>query len=138
LLFQGVVPHKRVYLVQVRNIVSEERLNQLRNGVVIRIKGDVEYLTTPCEVSIVTNPEMITKQAYALDTRIPLTWLMITLTEGKFHQVRKMVKAVHHQCKRLIRVAIEDLTLGDLPPGCVREINEMDFFEQLKIGAPTN
>ena len=133
LLFQGAVPHKREYLVQVKNMVSEERLNLLRTGVTIRIKGDIEYTTTPCQVSIVTNPELIVKQAHGLPAYIAVTWLLITLTEGKFHQVRKMVNAVHHKCKRLIRVAIEDIELGDLEPGCVKEIEEKDFFKQLKI-----
>jgi 23S rRNA pseudouridine2457 synthase len=133
LLFQGAVPHKRVYLVQVVNIVNEERLNRLKTGVAIRIKGGEDYITPACEVSIVANPELLAKQAYALPDYIPVTWLLISLTEGKFRQVRKMVKAIHHKCKRLIRVSIEDLVLGDLEPGAVREIDEQDFFRLLKI-----
>jgi 23S rRNA pseudouridine2457 synthase len=133
LLFQGSVQHKRVYLVQVVNKVNEESLNKLRAGVTIRIKGGEDYITPACEVSIVANPETLAKQAHALPDYIPVTWLLITLTEGKFRQVRKMVKAIHHKCKRLIRVSIEDLVLGDLEPGCVKEIAEHDFFELLKI-----
>jgi 23S rRNA pseudouridine2457 synthase len=133
LLFQGKVPHKRIYLVQVKNIVTEERLQQLRNGVTIRIKNNVEYTTNPCEVHIVKNPELIVKQATPLPDYIAVTWLLITLTEGKYHQVRKMVSAVHHKCKRLIRVAIEDLELGNIAPGEVLEIEENDFFKKLKI-----
>ncbi|QEC69137.1 rRNA pseudouridine synthase [Panacibacter ginsenosidivorans] len=133
LLFQGAVPHKRVYLVQVVNKVSEESLNKLRTGVTIRIKGGEDYITPVCEVSIVESPELLAKQAHALPEYIPVTWLLIILTEGKFRQVRKMVKAIHHKCKRLIRVSIEDLVLGDLEPGCVKEIEEKDFFELLKI-----
>jgi 23S rRNA pseudouridine2457 synthase len=136
LLFQGPVPHKRVYLVQVKNKVTEERLQQLRRGVTIRIKDNAEYTTSPCEVEIVTHPEKIVKQAHALPDYIAITWLLISLTEGKYHQVRKMVSAVHHKCKRLIRVAIEDLQLGDLAPGKVREIGEDDFFRLLKIEWP--
>lgn len=133
LLFQGAVPHKRVYLVQVMNHVSEESLNKLKTGVTIRIKGGEDYTTPPCEVSIITNPELLAIQAHALPAYIPVTWLLITLTEGKFRQVRKMVKAIHHKCKRLIRVSIEDIVLGDLKPGCVKEIPEQDFFRLLKI-----
>jgi 23S rRNA pseudouridine2457 synthase len=44
-----------------------------------------------------------------------------------------MTAAVKHRCKRLIRLSIEDLTLGDLQPGEVKEIEEQDFFKQLKI-----
>jgi 23S rRNA pseudouridine2457 synthase len=59
--------------------------------------------------------------------------VLITLTEGKFHQVRKMVAAAHHRCIRLIRVAIEDIYLGSLPAGAVQEIKEDDFFKLLDL-----
>jgi 23S rRNA pseudouridine2457 synthase len=65
--------------------------------------------------------------------KISFTWIRISLTEGKFHQVRKMMAAIHHRCKRLIRISIEELTLGDLQPGCIKEISEEDFFALLKI-----
>jgi 23S rRNA pseudouridine2457 synthase len=136
LLFQGVQPHKRVYFVQVKNKVTSERLQQLQNGVSIRIRGNMLYNTGTCEVEILENPSLLVPQAHALPHYIPVTWLRISLTEGKYHQVRKMVSAVQHKCKRLIRVAIEDLVLGDLAPGCVREIAENDFFELLKIEKP--
>ena len=61
------------------------------------------------------------------------SWVLISLTEGKFHQVRKMVAAVHHRCIRLIRVAIEDICLGNLPAGQVRELEEADFFKLLAL-----
>jgi 23S rRNA pseudouridine2457 synthase len=44
-----------------------------------------------------------------------------------------MVTAVKHRCQRLIRISIEDLALDGLQPGEVREIEEADFFEKLKI-----
>ena len=58
---------------------------------------------------------------------------MMTLTEGKFHQVRKMVNAVGHRCIRLIRVSIENLHLDGLVPGEVKEIEEVKFFELLRL-----
>lgn len=133
LLFQGEVPHKRTYLVQVGHIVNEERLHQLRTGVNIQIKGGANYITTPCEVEIVQKPPALPDRPVEFRPDLPHTWLLITLTEGKFHQIRKMVTAVRHRCKRLIRVSIEDLTLQDLPPGGVREIEEEVFFKLLKI-----
>src|SRR4029079_17980396 len=36
LLFQGETAHKRTYLVQVKNVVSEETLEKLRTGIRIR------------------------------------------------------------------------------------------------------
>ena len=133
LLFESKTPHKRTYLVRVNNVVSDESLLQLQTGVSIKIKGGADYTTPPCDVEIVKNPENLAVHQQELRGYVPHTWLRITLTEGKFHQVRKMVTAVRHRCKRLIRVSIEDLELGDLGPGCVKEIGEEDFFTRLKI-----
>ncbi len=133
LLFEGKVPHKRTYLVRVKHKVSPESLESLRSGVTIRIKGGEDYITPPCDVEIVENPANLTDEQQERRENVAHTWLSITLTEGKFHQVRKMVTAVNHRCKRLIRVSIEDLELGDLPPGKIREIEEEDFFKKLKL-----
>ena len=133
LLFEGSVPHKRVYLVQVKHEVSEDTLQLLRQGVSIIVKGGGNYITQPCQVEIVQDPGDYFNDTKPLMLRPPYTWLLLTLTEGKFHQVRKMVDVVHHQCRRLIRVAIEDLMLGEIPAGGVQEIEEVEFFEKLKI-----
>lgn len=136
LLFLGDTPHKRTYLVQVNNELSQENLRMLQTGVSIRVKNGAFYTTPPCDVSIVNNATSIVNTATTPLLYGPHTWLMITLTEGKFHQVRKMMAAIRHRCKRLIRISIEDLQLGDLEPGGIKEMNEHDFFRLLKIGIP--
>lgn len=136
LLFLGDSPHKRTYLVQVNNALSAENLYRLQSGINIRVKGGVDYTTPPCDVVIVAQPELIHQNATTLPQYGPHTWLLISLTEGKYHQVRKMMGAICHRCKRLIRVSIEELTLGTLEPGCVRELEEKDFFNQLNIAEP--
>lgn len=133
LLFESKEPHKRKYLVQVEKHVTPERLNELQTGISIRVKGGGYYTTAPCNVEIVEKPVDLHKRGHEYREDLPHTWLTIELTEGKYHQIRKMVSAVHHHCKRLIRVSIEDLLLGDLQPGKVREIEEVEFFEKLKI-----
>ncbi len=133
LLFSSKVPHKRTYLVMVKNVVSPERLQELISGVTISGKGGIDYTTPACEVSIVQKPTDLFKGSFELIENWPHTWLMITIYEGKYHQIRKMVSAVHHRCQRLIRLSIEDLQLADLQPGCVKEIEENDFFARLKI-----
>jgi 23S rRNA pseudouridine2457 synthase len=67
---------------------------------------------------------------------IESTWLSITITEGKFRQVRKMVAAIRHRCMRLLRTSIEDMELGNLQPGAIKEVDESTFFSQLKLKAP--
>ncbi|MEO6229345.1 MAG: pseudouridine synthase [Ferruginibacter sp.] len=133
LLFSSDQPHKRTYLVQVNNILSPQSLQLLQTGISIKIKGGVNYTTPPCDVEIVAHPENLYKTAVTLSEFGPHTWLIITLTEGKYHQVRKMIGAVRHRCKRLIRISIESLELGNLAPGCILEIPEKIFFEKLAI-----
>lgn len=133
LLFQGAVPHKRTYWVLVNDKVSEQQLTQLRNGVQFKIAGGQLYTTKPCEVFIAKKPPSFHPIPYTPNERVPHTWLSITLTEGKFHQVRKMLAAVRLKCKRLVRTSIEDLALDNLLPGEVKELNEDAFFKLLKI-----
>jgi 23S rRNA pseudouridine2457 synthase len=133
LLFESKVPHKRTYIVQVRHQVTQQSLEQLRTGVNIRIKGGEHYITTPCDAAIIEKPEGLYNRIDDFNEALPHTWLSITLTEGKYHQIRKMTDALRHRTKRLIRVSIEDLNLGNLQPGCVQEIEEATFFTQLKI-----
>ena len=136
LLFESEVPHKRAYLVQVKKIVSEETLQKLRTGITIRVKGGGDYVTTPCDIEIIPDPTIYLAKFHIKHEFAPTTWLLMSLTEGKFHQVRKMVAAVNHQCKRLIRVSIEDLALGDLVPGGVKELEEETFFRLLRLNEP--
>jgi 23S rRNA pseudouridine2457 synthase len=133
LLFSSEQPHKRTYLVQVEKVMSQETLEKLRNGVSIRTKGGGYYQTTACEIDMIERPMNLPPREHEFREDLPQTWLRMSLTEGKFHQIRKMVSVVYHDCKRLIRVSIEDLELNDLPPGGVREIEEDTFFDLLKI-----
>lgn len=137
LLFLGDEPHKRTYLVQINNVLSDENLKRLQNGINIRIKTGVTYTTSPCDVSLVTNPEILYDLGDRLTAWPPFTWLLISITEGKFHQVRKMIAATGHKCKRLIRISIEDLELNGLKAGEVQELEEADFFKKLKINYKT-
>lgn len=132
-LFLGEVPHKRTYLVLVRDRMSDERVARLRDGIEIKIKGGGNYVTQACDIEIVSAPKNLAESIFAYDEGIPHTWLKISLVEGKFHQVRKMMKAVHHPVRRLIRLSIEDLEVADMLPGEVRELQEQEIYERLKI-----
>lgn len=131
LLFQGPVPHKRTYLVQVKNKMSEETAQRLAAGIEISAKTGTTFTTTPCEVKIVNKPMGLTEIGKPLHENVVTTWLTITLTEGKFHQVRKMVASVNHKCLRLIRISIENIELGKMNSGEVIEVNESFFFNKL-------
>ena len=136
LLFQGTKAHTRRYLVLVKNNVTEETLTLLRNGIVLKTTGGADYLSKPYHIERIEQATSV--YPYAIDEReaFPHTWLLISLTEGKFHQVRKMVFAVGHRCLRLIRISIEELTLEGLEPGGVKELDEDDFFTLTGIRHP--
>ncbi len=133
LLFQGETLHRRTYLVQVNKTVTDEELQKLRSGISFQVKGGKDYTSTPCEVAIVDNPLHLFKAGYELPRQLTYTWLVFTLTEGKFHQVRKMVAGIKHRVQRLIRISIEDVVLGDLHPGGVIEMEEKQLFQKLNI-----
>jgi 23S rRNA pseudouridine2457 synthase len=133
LLFQGPIPHKRTYLVQVKNEMTNDTARQIAAGMEISAKTGAIFKTTPCEVKIVQKLEGLFEVGQPLHENAITTWVTIILTEGKFHQVRKMVAAVHHKCIRLIRTSIEDIKLGDMQPGEVLEITEQLFFSKLHL-----
>jgi 16S rRNA pseudouridine516 synthase len=54
------------------------------------------------------------------------THVRITLTEGRYHQVRRMFVAVGNHVERLHRAAIGSLELGELPPGSWRTLSADD------------
>ena len=133
LLFQGEKPHVRTYLVQVKNKMTLETAKRLEQGIEISANDGSIYLTSPCTVKLVEQPDYITEPLIPLHPNAENSWIEISLTEGKFHQVRKMVAAVHHKCIRLIRIAIEDIHVQGLKPGQVVEVDETYFFEKLHI-----
>ncbi len=60
-------------------------------------------------------------------------WLEVELTEGKNRQIRRMVESLGLECLRLIRVAIHDIELGDLPKGSFRHLERPEVQRLLKI-----
>jgi 23S rRNA pseudouridine2605 synthase len=61
-------------------------------------------------------------------------WYRVTLTEGRNRQIRRMFHALGYKVKRLVRVSIGPLELGDLAAGAVREL-EARWVEALRAGA---
>ena len=133
LLFLASKPHLRTYLVMVQNEITPATLQQLHDGIPIKIKNAETYIAKPTAIKIVSDAAAL--YPFATDRReiYPHTWLLITLTEGKFRQVRKMVLAARHRCLRLIRLSISNITLGDLKPGEVREVDGDSFYGLLGI-----
>jgi 23S rRNA pseudouridine2457 synthase len=136
LLFETKLKHKRCYLVLARGVVSDEAIGQLAEGVEIPLRNHKgNFITTACTAIRITAPLEI--YPFAIDFREAYahTWLLLTLTEGKFRQVRKMMFSVKHPCMRLIRVSIEAVSLLGMSPGTVTEVSEDYFFNNLNLSA---
>lgn len=119
---------EKEYWVQVDGDLTEEAINQLQNGVEISIEGK-PYKTLPCSAfRFGTKPQLPVRRKKIRDERHgPTSWLSVTLTEGKYRQVRKMTAAVGFPTLRLIRVRIGNHKLGNLKPGEVVEVRQFDL-----------
>jgi 23S rRNA pseudouridine2457 synthase len=128
LIFSKEKKHMRTYLVMVRNYVNEETFQLLKSGVVIKIKNGQDYLAKTHSLSRIADPVSLYPWSADFREAYPHTWLLISLTEGKYHQVRKMTLTLRHRCLRLIRLSIENLTIDGIGPGKVKELNMETFY----------
>lgn len=112
---------EKEYHVMVDGKATPKHIAQLKSGVDISVQGKI-YTTKPCKASILTNTEHIIPRFVRDKRHGETSWLSITLTEGKFRQVRKMTAKIGLPTLRLVRVRIGSYTLGDLLPSEVRQI----------------
>lgn len=105
-------PKKHVdkeYLVKVRDSISEEDCRKLSEGVDI---GD-ENPTAPAKVERVAEKE-----------------ILLTIREGRFHQVKRMLQAVGNEVLYLKRLSMGSLRLPeDLEKGAYRPLSEEELYK---------
>jgi 23S rRNA pseudouridine2457 synthase len=117
--------HPRKYAVQVEGEPQEEQLETLRNPIELRIKKH-DHRTKPCLALELDAPSFPDRIPPIRERKsVPTSWLMLTLTEGKNRQVRKMTAYVGLPTLRLIRTRIGSLALEDLelPLGAVVKLD---------------
>ena len=105
-------PKKHVdkeYLVKVRDSISEDDCRKLSEGVDI---GD-EKPTAPAKVERVAEKE-----------------ILLTISEGRFHQVKRMLQAVGNEVLYLKRLSMGSLRLPkDLEKGAYRPLSEDEIYK---------
>ena len=117
---------EKEYYAQVDGIITNEAIQELKNGIEIGINGE-KYLTRPCQATkIIETPNFPERAKKIRDERHgPTSWLSITLTEGKYRQVRKMTAAVGFPTLRLVRVRIGNIGIEKMDAGDVEEITSI-------------
>lgn len=105
---------KKTYLVQVEGEASDDALEQLRSGVMLK-----DGLTRPATAEWVEEPEGLWPRNPPIRFRasIPTSWLELIITEGRNRQVRRMTAAVNFPTLRLVRLSVGEWSLGKLKPG---------------------
>jgi 23S rRNA pseudouridine2457 synthase len=113
---------EKEYYVQVDGMITDDAITQLQTGVEIGIRN-VKYETKPCKVrKLDVDPSFPPRIKKIRDDRHgPTCWISITLTEGKYRQIRKMTAAAGFPTLRLFRIRIGNIFLNDLPAGSVVE-----------------
>jgi 23S rRNA pseudouridine2604 synthase len=104
--------HEKVYEVEVREKVSPMHKKILEGG--------VTYHEASPRGSRV-RPKSLKLQAKTCEIIDPNN-LSITLTEGKKHEIRRMLAGAHLTVSRLRRVQIMNIELDSLAPGKTREL----------------
>ena len=107
-----LAPNKYVdkkYYVELKNPVLKSDIEKLENG----IELENGFVTKNAKVAVIENTE---NKVY------------ITITEGKYHQVKRMFKAVNNKVLYLKRVQMGNLKLDDkLKVGEYRELTEKEI-----------
>jgi 16S rRNA pseudouridine516 synthase len=105
----------KTYRVWLRNEISDDKsvalIEQFTQG--IQLQGE-DSLTRPAKLVLITPDEVL-----------------LTITEGKYHQVKRMFAAVGNKVVGLHREQIGQLELGDLPEGEWRYLSseEVAYFK---------
>ena len=99
----------KTYRVEASPRLSAEALARLRDGLVLH-----DGPTRPARVENVRE-------------RGPATVFDLSITEGRNRQVRRMVREVGSKVRRLARIAIGPVVLGDLAPGDLRALTPAEL-----------
>ena len=101
---------EKTYEVTISGQITEEEVATLRKGVVID--------------GIKTSRAKVTLLRYNVNKNI--SFLTVTIHEGRNRQVRKMFETLNYEVTRLNRIKEGPLTLGTLQPGQYRKLKPVE------------
>ena len=109
---------EKTYWVQVEGVPTEAKIQELRDGVVLK-----DGKTAPAQVKAIDAPADLWPRDPPVRFRktVADSWLEITITEGRNRQVRRMTAAIGYPTLRLIRYCVGNWTIDDINNGSWRE-----------------
>jgi 23S rRNA pseudouridine2457 synthase len=121
--------HEREYYVQVEGLFTQAAADLLKNGVDISVNGK-KMKTKPAQASLFTRSPDLPERHPPIRYRknIPVSWISITLTEGKNRQVRKMTAQTGFPTLRLVRWRIGNISIEGLQPGDMHVYAQDEFL----------
>ena len=138
LFFDLMKPEKKVsktYFFWARGSLSEEKIKEIENG--IPIYADESFLTAPATLKILETKTLSDIKEFLSDDeaklsrkkgQLPVFSGLLTITEGKKHQVKRMIKYAGCHVVYLKRIAIGELCLDkSLERGEYRPITEEEL-----------
>lgn len=119
---------EKEYYAQLDGKITNEAIKALCNGVEIGLWGK-SYTTKSCKaIKLTAAPTLPDRdKRIRIGSHRPNSWISITLTEGKFRQVRKMTAAVGFPTLRLVRIRIGPIHLQDMQPGDVIRLLDLSL-----------
>jgi 23S rRNA pseudouridine2457 synthase len=126
--------HWRSYWVQVEKVPTENAIQRLNKGTLIKLKKR-SYKTQPAKISLLESAPKLPERNPPIRFRkeIPTAWLEVNLTEGKNRQVRRMTASVGFPTLRLVRHQIVDLTIGSMIPGQIKSLEKAAIYKLLQL-----
>ncbi|HLW15324.1 MAG TPA: pseudouridine synthase [Flavobacteriaceae bacterium] len=107
---------EKEYYAQVDGVITEEALENLQNGLELTGDGNT-YESKSCVAKKISLPDLPSRRKNIRgEHHGPTSWISVTLTEGKYRQVRRMTAAVGFPTLRLVRVRIGDLVIEGMLP----------------------
>lgn len=105
----------KTYYVEVDGKINEDDLEKFRNGIIIKDKDKEEVKLKSANLEV-------------LDSREDLSKAIITISEGKYHQIKKMFLTVDKKVTYLKRIKFGEIQLdSNLKEGQYRKLNEEEM-----------
>ena len=124
--------HEREYWVQVEGAIHDRAIRQLSHEMIIQVHGKPHHTKGAAVERMQAEPPVPPRfPPIRFRRNIPVSWVGITLTEGKHHQVRKMTAKAGFPTLRLLRYRIEQVKLGAMQPGDMREFEREELYPLL-------